>query len=238
MAQQALIERLFEQFNRYLDRQGYQARKGQIVDASIVPAPRQRNSRKENAQIKLGDVPADWEAAPNKLRQKDTEARWAQKHGQNYYGYTNHVNVDHAHKLIRRFEVTDAAVHDSQVFNELLDPLNNGACVWADSAYRSVETEQMLKDNGYWSQIHHKGNRNQPLSEHQQRVNRKRSRVRARVEHIFGSQHNTMGGKFIRTVGMVWAPAKIGLMNLGYNFKRSACWNDEDTGSVRLVHEA
>lgn len=217
-----VIEQLFEHFNRHLDRQGYQARKGQIVDASIVPAPKQRNTREENARIKRGETPPEWEAQPNKRRQKDTDARWTKKHGQSHYGYKNHVNVDHKHKLIRRFDVTDASVHDSQVFDEVLDPGNTGAEVWADSAYRSAETEQTLKDNGYRSRIHYKGKRNKPLSEHKQQLNRRRSTVRARVEHVFGFQENTQGGKFVRTIGIIRARAKIGMINLGYNLKRYA----------------
>jgi len=222
LAKAGVMERLFEHFNGYLDRQGYQARKGQIVDASIVPAPKQRNTREENAQIKRGETPPEWEAQPNKRRQKDTDARWTKKHSQRHYGYKNHVNVDHKHKLIRCFDVTDASVHDSQVLDEVLDPGNTGADVWADSAYRSAETEQTLKENGYRSRIHYKGKRNKPLSEHKQQLNRRRSRVRARVEHVFGFQENTQGGKFVRTVGIIRARAKIGMMNLGYNLKRYA----------------
>jgi len=215
-----LIEPLFEQFSRYLDGHGYQARKGQIIDATIVPVPKQRNTREENAAIKAGQVPAEWDKQPNKLRQKDIDARWTKKHGQNHYGYKNHINIDNKHKLIRNFDVTAATVHDNQVLDELVDPTNTSAAIWADSAYRSEATEQTLEDNGYRSQIHHKGKRNKPLSEHKQAVNRRRSKVRVRVEHVFGFQHNSMGGKFIRTIGILRARARIGLMNLGYNLKR------------------
>ena len=215
-----VIESLFAQFNRYLDGQGYQARKGQIVDASIVPVPKQRNTREENVQIKRGEVPAEWETEPHKRAQKDIEARWTKKHGKSHYGYKNHINVDNQHKLIRNYQVTDAAVHDSQIFDELLDPGNTGASVWADSAYRSEETERTLKEAGYRSQVLHKGKRNKPLSEQQDAVNHRRSKIRVRVEHVFGFQQNSMGGKFIRTIGLLRAQGKIGLMNLGYNLMR------------------
>lgn len=215
-----LIEPLFRQFNRYLDAQGYVARKGQIVDATIVPVPRQRNSREENRTIKAGETPEDWEENAHKLSQKDTQARWTKKHNKSYYGYKNHVDIDNQHKLIRRYHATDASVHDSQVLGELIDPDNTGAEVWADSAYRSEDTERELESKGYRSRIHHKGKRNRPLSEHKQAVNKKRSIIRARVEHVFGYQENSMGGKLIRTIGLARARAKIGMMNLGYNMKR------------------
>jgi IS5 family transposase len=111
-------------------------------------------------------------------------------------------------------------VHDSQKLDEVLDKTNTGSEVWADSAYRSVETEAALKAKGYKSHIHRRGARNHPLCKRQQAANTTRSRVRARVEHIFGDQQNGMGGKFVRTIGMARACAKIGLMNLVYNMRR------------------
>ena len=49
--------------------------------------------------------------------------------------------MDKAHKLIRKWDATDAAVHDSQKLDDVLDLSNTGKGVWADSAYRSVQIE-------------------------------------------------------------------------------------------------
>ena len=212
-----LIKELFTDFHHQLNCSGYIARKGQIVDASIVPAPIQRNSRDENQQIKAGDVPADW--SENKKRQKDTEACWTKKHGKSYFGYKNHIQVDNDKKLIRDYEVTDASVHDSQVFEPLLDPSNTNRDVWADSAYRSKETEEWLKEEGYRSKIQRKGKRNQPLSKHEQQGNRTRSKTRSRVEHIFADQRK-LRTKAIRCIGIARSTLQIGLMNLSYNMRR------------------
>jgi len=201
LTEQGLLEGLFERFNAYLNERGYQAKAGQIIDASIVPVPRQRNTREENAAIKGGELPEGWEDNPAMRRQKDTDARWTKKHGKSYFGYKNHINVDTRHKLIRKFTVTDAATHDSQLLAEVLDEANAGISVWADSAYRSEETEQWLGEVGFKSQIHYKGQRSKPLSAYKKRLNRLRSTIRARVEHVFGFQHNSMGGKLIRTIG-------------------------------------
>ena len=114
LAQVGKVEELFRQFDGHLARQGYIARGGQILDASIVPVPRNHNTREENAAIKKGEVPEDWENTPAKRVQKDLDARWTKKHGKSHYGSKNHVNVDRTHKLVRRNHVTDAAVHDSQ----------------------------------------------------------------------------------------------------------------------------
>ena len=138
LTQAGVIEALFETFDGYLKDQGYLAMGGQIIDASIVAVPKQRNSREENARIKAGETPAGWEDKPAKRRQKDVEARWTKKHGKSHYGYKNHVNVDRRHKLVRRYHVSDAAEHDSQVLDDILDGDNTALGVWADSAYRSA----------------------------------------------------------------------------------------------------
>lgn len=216
LAQKKLAERLFARFNSVLIQKGFAAKKGQIMDASIVEVPRQRNTRQENQQIKDGETP-DW--PEDKSRQKDTNARWTVKHGTSYYGYKNHISTDVKHKLIRKWQVTPASVHDSQVFAGLLDKRNTGKAVWADSAYRSEEIEELVRKS-HRSQIHHKGCRDHPLSEAKQRVNHKRSKVRARVEHVFGFQATSMGGNLIRGVGQMRATHKIGMRNLVYNMCR------------------
>lgn len=220
LAQAGIVETLFAQFETYLAEQGFQPRGGQIIDATLIPVPKQRNTREENAAIKAGTRPAGWAEQPHKQRQKDTEARWTVKHGGNHYGYKNHINVDKAHKLIRRYDVTDAAVHDSQVLATLVTLENTARDVWADSAYRSTETEATLKAQQLRSQIQQKGYRHKPLTTRQRQGNRRRAQVRARVEHVFGHQVMAMGGKLIRTIGVIRARAKIGLKNLSYNFQR------------------
>ena len=220
LAKAGMVDELFAQFDGYLARRGYIARGGQILDASIVPVPHNHNKREENVAIKAGEVPEDWEKKPAKRSQKDVDARWTKKHGTSHYGYKNHVNVDRKHKLIRRYHVTDAAVHDSQAVDRLLTRGNTGSGVWADAAYRSAEIEATLKARKLTSHIHRKGKRGKPLTQQAQKSNRTKSTVRVRVEHIFGAQANDMGGTLVRTIGLVRAKAKIGMKNLAYNMRR------------------
>ena len=220
LAQAGVIEALFDAFDGYLKEQGYLAMGGQIVDASIVPVPKQRNSRDDNARIKQGETPEAWKDQPAKRSQKDTDARWTKKHGKSHYGYKNHISVDRRHKLVRRYQVTSAAVHDSAVVDAVLDADNTASEVWADSAYRSAKIEAGLAEKGLTSRIHRKGRRNKPLTAREKRGNTTRSRVRARVEHVFGAQSNDMGGTLVRAIGLVRATARIGLKNLAYNMRR------------------
>jgi len=220
LAKVGLIEKLFDRFDQHLAAKGYMARGGQIIDASIVLVPTQRNSRDETAELQAGRTPARWKHKAAKVRQKDRDARWTKKHGRSFFGYKNHVNADAKHKLIRHYAVTDAAVHDSQELEGLLDTGNTCNDVFADSAYRSAEIEARLRASGYNSRIHRRGRRNHPLSLAQVRVNHAKSRIRARIEHVFGAQQNAPGGRIVRTIGIVRARAKIGLQNLAYNIRR------------------
>jgi len=213
-----LIDTLFADLDAQIESAGYIPRKGQIVDASIVEAPRQRNSRDENEKIKSGETPSEW--SEPKRRQKDVEARWTKKHKQSYYGYKNHIGVDRAYKIIRSWLSTDAAVHDSQVFYDLLDDSNSSGDVWADSAYWSGDRKEELAGLGFRSRIHRKGVRGKSLNDRRGEANRKRYSVRARVEHVFGQQ--ALFGIYIRTVGWARARLKIGMTKLAYNMKRLA----------------
>ncbi|MGD8556761.1 MAG: IS5 family transposase [Chromatiales bacterium] len=220
LARHGLTEKLFQQFDEQLWASGLIPRGGQIIDASLVAAPKNRNTRDENKQIKECEVPEAWDDEPNMKRQKDTDARWTKKHGKSHYGYKNHINIDKQDKLIRRYAVTDAAVHDSQAFDDLLDEENSGRSIWADSAYRSRERETQLRDAGYISRIQHKGTSKRALNKREQVSNHARSRVRSRVEHVFGFQKTTQGSVLVRTKGMLRAAVKIGMMNLTYNMRR------------------
>ncbi|MCX7380946.1 MAG: IS5 family transposase [Alphaproteobacteria bacterium] len=220
LARAGAVEALFGAFDGYLREHGFLAMGGQIIDATIVAAPRQRNSRDDNDSIKKGETPADWDNHPAKRRQKDVEARWTKKHGRTYFGYKNHISMDQRHKLVRRYSVTDAARHDSGELEAVLDPDNTCSKVWADSAYRSAEIEENLAERGHKSCIHRRGARNHPLSARERQGNATRSRVRARVEHVFGHQATAMGGKLVRTIGLVRAKMKVGMQNLTYNMSR------------------
>jgi IS5 family transposase len=220
LVEQKLAEELFEKFESYLQKQGYQAAEGQIIDATLIPVPKQRNSREENKEVKSGKVPQDWEKKPNKKRQKDCDARWTKKNEENHFGYKNHINADVKYKFIRKYSVTAASVHDSQMFAAVLDGSNTGDGIWADSAYHSQIREEVLELMGMESQIHEKGSRNHPLREVQKVRNKERSHIRVRVEHVFGTFVTSMGGKLERVIGQARMETQIGLKNLAYNLRR------------------
>ena len=216
-----LVDALFDRLNQALAALGVELKSGQIIDATFVPVPIQRNGREANALIKENAVPIDWGKTPAKLAQKDIDARWTKKGGQSHYGYKNHINIDKDTKLIAASACTDASVHDSQVLDAVLrDEAEGGKEVWADSAYRSDEQEQSLNASQHDSRIHERAYCNKPLTEVQKLCNTAKSRIRARVEHVFGHMENSMGGIFLRSIGAARAKVGVGLMNLTYNLAR------------------
>jgi len=221
LTQSGVIKRLFNKFNRRLDKMGLVAHRGSIVDASFVEVPRQRNTREENEDIRNGEVPEDWESDPDKLRQKDMDARWTKKNGQSYFGYKNHAKVDRKSKLITNYDTSSANVHDSQKLNGLLDKNDSHHDLFGDSAYSSEETDEKLKRRKIRNRIHEKGYRDHPLTQEQEERNRMKSKIRVRIEHVFGFMENTMKAAYIRCIGGVRAAAVIGLINLTYNLCRS-----------------
>jgi len=236
LARAGAVEKLFARFDRHLTKAGYLAMGGQIVDATIVAAPKQRNTDGEKADIKAGKTATQiWPDKPAKARQKDVEARWTLKVSKAKadgeakaqqrdiavpaFGYKNHAAIDRRHGFIRGWSVTSAAAWDGAQLRDVLGRGNTGSKVWADTAYRSKTNEAWLDRNGYVSDIHRKKPKGRPMSQRAARANGRRSRIRAFVEHVFAHQKARMG-LFIRTIGIARARAKIGMANLAYNLTR------------------
>jgi IS5 family transposase len=211
---------LFAQFRNYLDELGLLMNEGKIVDASFVEVPRQRNTREENRAIKSCEGDELWKEHPHKKFQKDIDARWVEKGGQSFYGYKDHTKIDGKTKLIDTYTVTSAEVHDSQPLEALLGEEDRGQELYADSAYSGEPIDTMLKGRGITPQIIERAYRNKPLTEEQEALNRQKSKIRCRVEHVFGFITGSMGDFYIRSIGFLRARGIIGLINLVYNMCR------------------
>ena len=236
------IQRLFDAFDRQLRDSGYLAMGGQLVDATLVQAPRQRNTVEEKGAINAGKSAGEiWPDEPAKARQKDTDARWTVKTSRvregvdgnpllalaiPIFGYKNHIVIDRRYGFVRAFKATDAARHDGAVLREIVSRDNTASDVWADTAYRSKTNEAWLQKMGRVSRIHHSKPPGRPMPQRVARANAAKSRVRAHVEHVLGkprfahAQQKDRMGLVIRTIGLKRPEAKIGLANLAYNLQR------------------
>ena len=160
---------LFDRFNELLDGSGFKVKSGLIVDGSFVEVPKQRNTKEENEQIKNGEIPESFSTNPHVLAQKDCDARWAKKGDETHFGYKDHDLVDEEYKFIRDYVVTDASVHDSQPYLNVMpeEPAYPDQEAFADSAYVGEKIDTELKKRGFLQMICEKGYRNKPLTESQ-----------------------------------------------------------------------
>jgi IS5 family transposase len=229
------IDALFAAFDRQLRDRGYLPMGGQIVDATLVAAPKQRNTAVEKEAIKAGRSAAEiWPGQPAKAAQKDTDARWTVKFAKARplpggrpgidiaipsFGYKSSIAICRRYGFIRSVKVTDGARFDGRMLRDVVTRDNTASDVWADTAYRSQANEAWLKSMGRVSRVHRKKPRGKPMSRRTSGANAKRSAVRARVEHVFARQKDQMG-LFIRTIGIARAEAKITLANIAYNIDR------------------
>ena len=213
-----LADKIFSWFEEPLILKGYQAQKGQIMDATFVPTHKPTGKHKKQLEE---EVPL----TKRQAEQIDPDATFTKKNGRSHHGYKNHISIDNQHKFIRKQETSTASLHDSQKQEALLQEVPEEASeadknVWGDAAYASKEAEKMLKEKGLSSHIHARAYRNSPLSDMQKESNHIRSKVRARVEHIFGHMATSMGGLMIHTMGIARAKVKVTFKNLAYNIQR------------------
>ena len=216
-----LIEKIFHEFIKYLEDKSLIFNEGKIVDASFTIAPKQRNTKEVSELIKEGKGNELWNDNKHKKRQKDIDARWTKKNNETFNCYINHAKVDTKSKILTKYHVTPASVHDSQALEKLLDNSDEiGVPIFADSAYTGYEQEKVIENAGTVNKVCSKGYRNNPLTSEQKQDNRKISKIRSRVEHVFGFMEQSMQGLYIRSIGIVRATGIIGLINLTYNIFR------------------
>ena len=232
LTRKKLLDKIFVAFNSHLNQQGYIAMSGTIVDASIIQAPRQRLTKKEKEEIKSGKTPEDWSI--HKTRQKDIDATYTVKHTKKkadakndliipFHGYKTHVGIDSKHGFIRTQELTTASMFDGHMLEKLVDKENTSSNVYADTAYHAKANLEMLEEKGFTSQMHKKKPRLKVMPEKTKHSNTRKSKIRAKVEHVFAVLKDQMK-LFIRTIGIARATTKIKLAHLTYNIKRLVYW--------------
>ena len=190
-----LGEQLFALIRTYLAEQGLQISRGTIVDATIISAP---------------------SSTKNRTKERDPEMHQTKKGNQWYFGMKAHIGVDSRTKLIHSVAATAANVHDSQVLPDLLH--GNETRGWGDAAYsgqREVIQQHAPKAQSF---IQAKAHRHRPLSEAERTRNRTKSKVRAKVEHVFLVIKRIFGWAKVRYRGLAkntnWLFVTGGLTNL------------------------
>ncbi|WP_249193762.1 IS5 family transposase [Gluconobacter wancherniae] len=236
LTQAGAIERLFDRFDATLRNAGYLQMSGQTLDATLLAAPKQRNTNTEKADLRAGRIPEDWQDKPAKLSHKNRHARWTLKFTKAkrqddgtipatdlvipFFGYKSYISIDRKYRFIRKWKTTDAATTDGARLREgLLDKINTASTIWADTAYRSKANEDFMEKQGFVLKVYRKKPHLKPRPRHIQRSNAGKSVIRSRVEHVFADQ-KSQTGLFIRTVGITPATMRIGPANIVYNMRR------------------
>ncbi len=232
------MEALFSRFDQALREAGFIAMSGRIVDASLVAAPKQRNSEEEKRRVKADEsAKRIWGDKPARASQKDVCARWTLIFGRGrkqpdgtrgpdiaipFFGYKSHLSIDRGSRFIRKWAATSAVDHDGRMLRRgLIDRSNTASGVWADSTYRSRKNEAFLQKRGLVSHIHRRRAPGKPFPAHMRKGQVTRSKHRAPVEHVFAFQKD-LCGLLVRTIGIERARMKIGLANILHNINRLA----------------
>jgi len=195
LTQARAIEGLFTRFDGALKEAGYIAMSGQLVDSSLIAAPKQRNTKEEKAAIKEGKTAEEiWSDSPAKARQKDVDARWT-------------IQFAKARKREDGPAPPDIAI----------PTFGYKAHTGIDN--RSKKNEAFIDKQGFTSHVHYRKPKGRPMPEHIRRGNNTRSKHRAPIEHVYAVQKNIFG-LTVRTIGIARAKTKIGLANIAYNMRR------------------
>ena len=188
-------EQLFARIGAYLAVQGMKVSQGTIVDATIITAP---------------------SSTKNRRKERDPEMHQTKKGNQWYFGMKAHIGVDSRTKLIHSVAATAANVHDSQVLPDLLH--GQETRVWGDAAYSGQRDVIRQRAPSAQSFIQTKAHRHRPLSEAERARNRTKSKVRAKVEHVFLVIKRIFGWSKVRYRGLAkntnWLFVACGLANL------------------------
>ena len=168
-----LMDSIFNAILSQLEGKGLIVRKGTMIDAIIIQSGNRPLSTKRREEL---------ETQPSS--QIDTEARSTAKNGKKHFGYKGHVGVDVESKIIRKRTFTPANVHDSQEMQNLMS--GDEQSVWGDKAYPKEADKRIARKLGIYYGVLDKAKRGHGLSGKQKKLNKKKSKVRAAVEHPFG----------------------------------------------------
>jgi len=194
---------LFDELNRQIEMMDLVIKKGRLVDASIIQADVKRPSPTREGR---GGTSIN-----------DPDASWTKKYGKSYFGYKMHVGIDQESGLIRKQTFTPAHVHDSQLFDQLIS--GDEKIGYADKAYASSKNDRYLKQLGIKNGILIKNEKQHPLF---QQCNRFLSRIRSRVEAVFGIFKRSYGYRRVRYRSLAKNALQFTFLCICYNLKKIA----------------
>ena len=227
MTQAGIFDRLLDEINRQLESHHVLVQNGAIIDASIVPTPFKPKGKPtyeltDNNDAGKGDEEGDMKLKKIEKKGVDTKAGWTKKNNTWKYGYKKNY-ITNEEGLVLAVVTTPANVHDSQVFEELLDKshLPSGVAVKADKAYYSEKNAKILEERGLINHIQKKGFRNHPLTEQEKSFNKEINKIRFKIERTFGSIKRWFRGGVARYRGREKVHTQNVMEAICYNLYRA-----------------
>jgi IS5 family transposase len=201
LVEQGLLDKLFAELDRQLDRAGLILRRGTMLDATVI----------ETQAAKPGDPQST----------SDPEARFTRRQGRSgsSFGYKAHVAVDEGSGLIRAVITTPANVNDTVPADQLIQ--GDEQAVMADAAYHTHAREAALKARGIKPRLMRRPNKHHPvLPPWLKRYNQLIARRRAAVETTFATLKRRMGLGCIRYRGLAKAAGQVLIAAIAFNMRR------------------
>ena len=201
-----LYEELFEEINRQFEKLGLIVKETVIVDATVVESSR-RPKNKEDEDYGSGDK----------------DAKWVKKGKKYHYGYKGHTAIDANSEMIIGGHITSANVSDMNQLEAVVDESNipEGATVMGDKGYSSEQNRQLLEVKGYEDGIMIKGSRSKSLSEEEKEINKTISKIRYKIEHVFGTLKRIYGWFRMRYLGLKKSQMEFFLNAMAFNLKKA-----------------
>lgn len=168
-------KKLFNKLFGKLREKGVIVKAGSMLDSQIIESPGKRSRKKDR---------------------RDKYAKSTKKHKKSYFGYKFHANVDRDTKLLKKICVTAANTHDFKMIDKLISKRTTREVI-ADKGYASRVQESIYKDMNIKNSVMRKSYRGHKLTKFDEERNKRISKIRARVEHIFGRIVNEF--KYVKT---------------------------------------
>jgi transposase, IS5 family len=207
LAADGLMERVFAELVRQLEVKGLIVKRGTLIDASLVSAAARR--------------PASEKAKGPTKPTRDPDARWGRKGHKSVFGYKIHVGADQDHTIIRRVELTNASVTDTELADRLI--CGDEWAVYGDQAYYTHDRHARLTAAGIKDRLMHRPNKHHPeLPPRHKRRNRLIARTRAAVERPFAVMKEHYGLRRMRFFSLARNKVHVILACCAYNLRRAA----------------
>lgn len=203
LVEAGLMNELFAEFNKQLERGNLILKRGTMIDATLVEAAASRPSANKESC--------------------DEDARFARKEGKpgSTFGYKAHIGVDQDSQLIRTALLTPANVNDTEVADQLIS--FDEKAVYGDKGYAKAERREMLKDRGIKDRIMYKSWGGGPkLTPWQKLQNRLIAPIRCRVETVFAVLKKHMRYRRVKYLGLAKNQNHLHLLAFAYNMRRAA----------------